>query len=371
MTQRTELFLHMTQRIDFFQYGTKKLNFFVECDSKNWTFFFNVILRVFFFFTKMTLSILPFLKIWLKNWTLFWKTMTHRIEPFLLIWLTEWNPSFQFDSKNWILFKNITQRTETFSTYDSKNWTFFINRTFSIWLKRIKFFNMFWRVEPFFGMTSRMDFFGKVSQIFEPFLNMTQRIDFFSYDSNNWALFLKLAHRIEFFESFKYWVFFFEKKKTQRIERIEPFLDITQRIEFFLLNIWLKELNFFSQFDSKNCSFFFFMIQILGPFSHQRIEPSSLRDSNTWTFLKIFDSKKWTLFFRTQSFFINKKNSQNWIFESDPQNWYIFWIEPFNFLNMTQRIEPFNFLNMTQRFEPFFQNITQRIELFDEYDSKN
>ena len=38
---------------------------------------------------------------------------------------------------------------------------------------------------------------------------------------------------------------------------------------------------------------------------------------------------------------------------------------------MTQRIEPFNFLNMTQRIEPFFQNITQKIEPFSKYDSKN
>ena len=107
--------------------------------------------------------------------------MTHRIEPFLLIWLTEWNPSFQFDSKNWILFKNITQRTEPFSTYDSKNWTLFniwleeLNLFFSIELfqydwKGLIFSICFEELNPFFGMTSRIDFFGKMSQIFEPFL---------------------------------------------------------------------------------------------------------------------------------------------------------------------------------------------------------
>ena len=167
--------------------------------------------------------------------------------------------------------------------------------------------------------------------------------------------------------------FFFQKKKRtlKELKELNPswislkglnfFVEyMNQRIELFL-SIWLKEL----------LQPFFFMIQIHGPFSHQRIEPSYLRDSNTWTFLKIFDSKKWTLFFRTQSFFINKKNSQNWIFLNPTHRIDFFWIEPFNFLNMTQRIEPFNFLNMTQRIEPFFQNITQRIELFDEYDSKN
>ena len=122
--------------------------------------------------------------------------------------------------------------------------------------------------------------------------------------------------------------FFFLKKKTSKNWKNWTLLGYHSKDWIFLLNIWLKELNFFSKFDSKNCSFFFFMIQILGPFSHQRIEPSILRDSNTWTFLKIFDSKKWTLFFRTQSFFINKKKTHR-----------------IEFLNPTHRIDIFFELN--------------------------
>ena len=191
--------------------------------------------------------------------------------------------------------------------------------------QRINFFNMFWRVEPFFDMTERIDFLENESNIWTLFEH-----DSFSNDSII-EPYSKLAHRIEFFKVILSIEFFFWKK-TQRIERIEPFLDITQRIEFFFLKIWLKELNFLF-----------------------------LRDSNTWTFLK-----KWTLFFfRTQSFFIKKKKPHRIEFLNPTHIIEFFlWIEPFNFLNMTQRIEPFNFLNMTQRFEPFFQNITQRIELF-------
>ena len=119
-------------KIQFFKYDSKnwyifwiwlkELNFFFDMTQRNWTFllnatqrvepFFNVIQRV--FLTKMTLSILPFLKydsrieLFMKNY------MTHRIEPFLLIWLTEWNPSFQFDSKNWTLFEILLKELNPF-----------------------------------------------------------------------------------------------------------------------------------------------------------------------------------------------------------------------------------------------------------------
>ena len=111
LTELNSFLLNTTQQIEPFFYWLKDL------------YFFNVIQRV--FFTNMTLSKFnPFWKKWLKNWTFFEKAMIHRIEPFLLIWLTEWNPSFQFDSKNWTLFKillkelnpcqHVTRRIEPF-----------------------------------------------------------------------------------------------------------------------------------------------------------------------------------------------------------------------------------------------------------------
>ena len=133
----------------------------------------------------------------------------------------------------------------------------------------------------------------------------------FSYDSNNWALFLKLTHRIEFFYScFKYWVFFFEKN-TQRIERIEPILVITQRIELFLLKIWLKELNFFLlNLTQRIVPSFFSWFKYLDLFHMtRRIEPSFYVTQNTWIFFENFWFKEMDPFFflKTQSFFIKKK----------------------------------------------------------------
>ena len=302
----------------------------------------------------MTLSILPFLKydsrieLFLKNYdSQNWAlpiNMTHRMEPFFSIWLKELNP-----------FRNITQRTEPFSTYDSQNWTFFSIELFEYDSNEWFFSICFEELNPFLIWPKELTF-GKMSQIFEPFLNMTQRIDFFhtiqiiepyfKIGSQNWI----------FWSYFKNWVFFFKKKKTQRIERIEPFLDITQRIElFFVEHMTQRTWTFFSQFDSK-------MIQILGPFSH---------DSKNWTFLftwlkyliffwKFLIQRNGPFFFKTQSFSSIKNDSQNWFFWIRPTELIFLWIEPFNFLNMTQRIEPFNFLSMTQRFE-----------LFDQYDSKN
>ena len=238
---------------------------------------------------------------------------------FFNLWLTELNPSFEkYDSKNWtLLFKICTQRIEPLFKIWLEELNMFFNRTFSIWLKRFIVFNMFWRVEPFFDMTYRIDFFRKIFQIWT----------LFEHDSKNWTFFiwfkylsliLQLTHRIDFFSKVTLRIEFFFWKKTQRIERIEPFLDITQkielffvekmtrRIELFFCSIWLKEL-FLPFFHDSNTWTFFHMTQI--------IEPSFLRHSNTWTFLKIFDSKKWTLFFQDSKFFHQeKKNSQNWMF---------------------------------------------------------
>ena len=165
---------------------------------------------------------------------------------------------------------------------------------------------------------------------------------------------------------------FFFSKKTQRIERIEPFLEITQRIElFFVENMTQRIELFFSIWLKELLQPFFFMIQILGPFSH---------DSKNWTFLftwlkylNFFENfwfKEMDLFFfsRLKVFHQSKKTHRIKFLNPTHRIDFFLWIEPFNFLNMTQRFEPF-FQNITQRFE-FFDK-TQRIELFDQYDSKN
>ena len=143
-----------------------------------------------------------FCLIWLKELNSFLKWLKELNSSFL-IWLKELNSFVEYDSTKWTLFL-LTQRIEIFSmwykeffhkhdsqhltlwknmtqelnfflkSYDSQNWTLPINTThrmepfFSIWLKelniffqknffnmtqKMKIFNMFWRVEPFFDMT--------------------------------------------------------------------------------------------------------------------------------------------------------------------------------------------------------------------------
>ena len=134
---------------------------------------------------------------------------------------------FEYDSKNWTLFKNTTQRIELFFFRKKKtqNWIF--------WEKWLKELNLF------FNTTQRID----------PFLLV--------YDANNWTLFQ--------YDS-KNWIWlkglnlFFCFNLTERI----VFFHMTQRIEPFLKNdlknwtffsVWLKELNPFVKYESQNWTF--------------------------------------------------------------------------------------------------------------------
>ena len=139
--------------------------------------------------------------------------------------------------------------------------------------------------------------------------------------------FFEITFRIEFF---------FWQKTLKELKELNPSWISLKRLNF-LLKIWLKEL-FFAQFDWKNCSFLFSWLQYLDLFHMTHIiEPSFLRDSNTCTFLKTFDSKKWTFFFRTQSFFT--------IFWKKTHRIDFLWIRPtelnFFFVNTIHRIEHF------------------------------
>ena len=115
---------------------------------------------------------------------------------------------------------------------------------------------------------------------------------------------------------------------TQRIEPLILFFSIWLKMNFFFWSTKTQRIEFFQYFsnfflyDSKNWTLFCLSMT-------QRIE------------LFLFDSKNWTLFF--------------WI-----------WLKELNYfsVNTTQRIEPFCFFNMTQRIEHFFLNATQWIEPF-------
>ena len=133
---------------------------------------------------------------------------TQRIEPFFSMWFKEF--FHKNDSKHFTLFKiwlqelnlfwlNMTQRIESFFKYYSKNWTLFniwleelnifFNRTFSIWLKKIKFFQYVLKSWTLFLVwPQEWTFWKNESNIWTLFEHDSKNW-IFSYDSNNWALF--------------------------------------------------------------------------------------------------------------------------------------------------------------------------------------
>ena len=133
--------------------------------------------------------------------------MTHRIEPFCSIWLKELN-----------------------------HWTFFFND-----LKNY-FFNLTRRIEPFFDMTWKIDFW-KMSQIIRTL---------FEHDSQNWIFILKnMTQRIPPF--FSTWLTELNLSSTWLIE-IEPFFStLLKELNPLFLNMTQRfELFSAKKYDSKN-----------------------------------------------------------------------------------------------------------------------
>ena len=240
--------------------------------------------------------------------------------------------------KNWtflitIWLKKIEPLLNLFFKYDSKIWTFFLKYDSK-------------ELNPFF-----IEIWFKKNWIFFCIRNMTQKelyLFFLKYDSK----------RIESFFSRELNLF-----DLDMIQRIEPFVSITQSFSymiqrFFLKKIkWLKELKFFTTYDSKNWLFFFWTyVQKLILFSMiHRIEPS-LHDSKNCTLLLEYDAKNWTLFL-----------------EYDAKNWNLLlnkWLKELIHFSWIKELNLFS-KNTTQRTELFFQhdsmilvNTTQRIDLF-------
>ena len=245
--------------------------------------------------------------------------------------------------------------------HESKNW---------IWIKGLNTFlkclkelfpllsNMSHRIVIFFQHNSKnchfFEKYGSKNWIFlkkkdektqriEPFLNESKNWTLFSFrcDSQNWAL--------------------FQKKKRNMTLRIEPFWkSMTRRIQPSLWHdsknstfLWLKELNFFLKILSSRIELFFFEY-----------------DSHNWPFCK-YDSHNWTFFEYDSTFFLNMtqriepfwnatQRIELFFFECDSQNWAFFtWLTELSLFYVTHRIEP------------FFKNTTQRLNPFVQYDSEN
>ena len=282
----------------FFQYDSqnctllirfRELNTF-KYDSQNWTLFWIRLkeLNPFFFEIRLKeLNLLFFFEyVWLKE--LF--SQKKKTEGLISFW--------KYDSKNWTLFENMTQRIEHFFEnttqrsehflfqYDSKNWTFFFSMTqriehflirlkelnsfFRIWLKELNLFfkNKTQRIEPSFLHDSKnWAFFLKYDlqelnllkirlKELALFFSVTQWIEplVFQYDSKKWFFW---RHRTELFFSkkkndSKNWTFWMRLKEfnlLNTIHRVEPFLIRLKRSNSFF-QIWLKELNFFWKKES-------------------------------------------------------------------------------------------------------------------------
>ena len=148
---------------------------------------------------------------------------------------------------------------------------------------------------------------------------------------------------------------------------------MTQRIEpFFFFFTWLKELNFFFEYDRRELNLFF-----------ERIEPLFEYDSKNWTLFSLsMTSRIWTSFFlnmtqRIEPFFWcdqRKLKIRTFIFWMTPRIEPIFfkkWLNELNLFRFDSKIwfysvcpKELNFLNRTDRIGPFFLNMTQRIEPF-------
>ena len=365
MTQRIEHFLDMTRRIEPFWMWLKELKFSTENDSKN-----------------------GFFGMWLKELNRIFKNLTQRIEHSSLgdsknwtssqRWLKELNPFLNMTHRNFselqledfsyeICLTKLKELNLLFTNV-SKNWTFFEEK------------NMTHRTEPFFHVTHGIEpFFPTWVIEIEPF---------FLHDSKNWTLLFWIwLKELNFF--FEYWLkelnFLFLENDAKNWTfflgydaKIDPSLlnfDTNQRIEPSFQK-WLKEFNFLLELCLKELNFFFFWKKWLGEMILQLTPKSNflewlkfLKGLNLFSiWLKelnfLFDSKNWTFFFWLWLKILTSK----WLEELRP------------FCNLTQRIEPSLWIWLKKRtffsvclheLNLFSKNFTPRIELCKNYDTKN
>ena len=179
-----------------------------------------------------------------------------------------------------------------------------------------------------------------------------------------------------FFEVILSVEFFFLRKKLKDLKDLNPSWISLKGLNFCCWKYDSKNWTFFLNLIQKLFLLFFFMIQILGPFSH---------DSKNWTFFftwlkylnfwKFLIQRNGPFFFFSgfKNFSSTKNNSQNWIF-LNPTHGIDFFCELNRLISWIWRKELNRLISWIWRkdLNPFFfQSITQRIELFDEYDSKN
>ena len=263
--------------------------------------------------------------------------------------------------KNWIFFKKYDSKNRIFSRYASKNWAFekiwlngwnlFLkkndskNPLFLIWLKELNFFSYNWEIcvkELNFSKKKRCleDFSEKYHSNFRTVFWMTQRIE----------LLFNMTHRTE--------PFFFNDDRIEPfistwLTEIEPFFSTCLKVSTYpFWKRWLKELNLYVQFHSKNWTFSNLT---------QRIEPQRKNDPKNWS--------SWTnnLTRRIGSFFMNMAHrfcSLNMTLGIDLNLWHMTLKTVFEMtLRIERLIERFFFAkDDSKNWTLFLQNMIQRIE---------
>ena len=370
----------------FFQFDSKNWTLFLECDSKKRTFFskwLKELFLLFFFFFSIWLDELnplcwiclnelnPFVD-WLRelNPVFFFFNMTQRLDPLqkydfqelnlLKIWIKGLN-FWKCDSKHWTLFFNRVNESNPLFQHESKNF-FFLNMThktqrietsFNKWLEELNFsWRKTWPTElnHFFmwprnrTLLSNMShrnwtFLFFMTQRIEPFfLNMTRRMNLFSWIwRKDWSF------------SLKFW----------QNQRIEPSFQKWLKELNFLLELCLKELNFFFwkmtrrnffQYDSKNWTFCLI----------QRIEPLFRIMTHRCKFFLVWLTEMWLkelnfLFYCDSNFFLT----------------FLKWLKELNFFSKISLKKLLTFFDMTHRIELRFRKWLTELNLFffEEYHS--
>ena len=139
----------------------------------------------------MTQRIEPFFSTWLTEIEPFFSTCLKVLTyPFWKRWLKELNLFFQFDSKNWTSFSNLTQRIEHLSNFTQRielfpNWLKELNLKRQM-TQKIEALELIWLKElNLFLWTWLKDFVLRIwlKELF--FFTITPRIGPLTYDSKN------------------------------------------------------------------------------------------------------------------------------------------------------------------------------------------
>ena len=134
---------------------------------------------------------------------------------------------------------------------------------------------MFWRVEPFLIWPKELTFLEKWVKYLNPFWKWLKELIFFHIIPIIEPYFEKRLTELNFLKLLSELSFFIRKIK--ELKELNPSCISLKWLNFFCWTYDSKNLNifFFSIWLKELLQPFFFMFQILGPFSH---------DSKNWTF---------------------------------------------------------------------------------------